>query len=311
MKGKATSFVSMLFLILILFCPEQALQGACKGILLWFRQVLPALLPFFITSGMLVCSGAAEYLSRLTSPILCPLFRVSPPACYVILTGFLCGYPMGSRTAADLVKEKKISEQEGGYLLSFCNNTSPAFIINYIALQNLHSETLILPFLLMLLGGPVLCSFLFRRFYQKDNYQSTQQNSLPACSSASAGTILEDCIYSGIENIVKIGAYMMLFSILISIIQALPADFYLLHYLLLPSLEMTTGITMICNSSLSLNLQYLMVVFLTSFGGWCCIAQTSSMIHGSGLKTVPYIVQKLITALVTSFFAFLYFYLIL
>lgn len=306
MKGKATAAASILFFALILFCPKQSLQGACNGILLWSRQVLPALLPFFIASGMLVRSGAATRLSRLSAPVLCPLFRVSAPACYAILTGFLCGYPMGSRTVADLIKTGSISKQEGQYLLSFCNNTSPAFIVNFIVLQNLHSEELILPFLCMLLGFPVLCSFLFRHFYPKAPQKEKAPH--PAPFSASAGSIIEDCMYSGIENIVKIGAYMMLFSILISVIRSLPADLYFLHYLLLPSLEMTTGITMICHFPLSQELQNLMIIFLASFGGWCCIAQTFSMVRDSGLKTAPYIIQKLITASVTSFFAFLYFY---
>lgn len=300
-----TAALSLLFLGLILFFPKQSLQGACNGILLWFRQVLPALLPFFIASGMMVRSGAAKYLSRLLAPILCPIFRVSDSACYAVLTGFLCGYPMGSKTVSDLVRQKCLSKQEGGYLLSFCNNTSPAFILNYIVLQNLHSKDLTVPFLCMLLGFPVLCSFLFRRFYQQDtdNHQDHQKEH----SRIPAGTLLEDCIYSGIENIVKIGAYMMLFSILISIILPFSKDLNVLHYVLLPSLEMTTGIAIICNSRLPSALQYIMVIFLASFGGWCCIAQTASMLRGSGLKTGPYIIQKLITASVTSFFAYLYF----
>ena len=47
---------------------------------------------------------------------------------------------------------------------------------------------------------------------------------------------------------------------------------------------------------------------LTSFGGWCCIAQTYSMISGNHLPILPYIAEKLATALVTSLLISAYIY---
>lgn len=310
MKQRALAALTLLSFFLLLFFPEESFHGAGTGILLWFHQVLPSLLPFFILSGMLIGTGAANALSRLCSPFLCPLFQISSPACYAVLTGFLCGYPMGSRSIADLIQSGNISQSEGRYLLSFCNNTSPAFIISFLVLQNLQSRTMILPFLCLLTGSPILCSFLFRHFYEIDKKPS---NLFPVkTSSKSIGLILENSINAGIESIVKIGVYIMLFSILTTVIQSIPAGhFNLLQKLLLPSLELTNGVVMICDVPCPQKLRYLLLLFLSSFGGWCCIAQTASMIQSSGLKIGPYIIQKLITALATSFFAFLYFYMIL
>ena len=48
------------------------------------------------------------------------------------------------------------------------------------------------------------------------------------------------------------------------------------------------------------------ILALTSFGGLCSVAQTKSMIRQSGLSIVPYIAEKLVTALVTSLLAFFY-----
>jgi len=44
----------------------------------------------------------------------------------------------------------------------------------------------------------------------------------------------------------------------------------------------------------------------TAFGGWCALFQTGSMINGSGLSLNSYARKKLVTALVTSLFAYLY-----
>ena len=127
----ATLCVTLFFAAMLLF-PQAAFQGASLGVLLWFHTVLPTLLPFLIISNLLIHTGAINMISRILAPILCRFFRVSPYGAFVILIGFLCGCPMGSKVAADLLKKDGISEREARYLLSFCNNTSPMFIVSYI-----------------------------------------------------------------------------------------------------------------------------------------------------------------------------------
>ena len=51
---------------------------------------------------------------------------------------------------------------------------------------------------------------------------------------------------------------------------------------------------------------YPLLLALTSFGGWCSVAQTQSMIAGTGLKLSSYIIQKLTAALAVSLLTFLY-----
>ena len=75
---------------------------------------------------------------------------------------------------------------------------------------------------------------------------------------------------------------------------------------LLPFLEITNGIHWISNNIQPLYITFPLVLTLTSFGGFCAIAQTNSMIQESKLSIVPYIIQKLITALVTSLLAMIY-----
>ena len=60
------------------------------------------------------------------------VFGLSPGGAYVFLLGLLTGYPMGAKLTADLYYAGKISRQEAEYLLTFCNNPSPAFLITYV-----------------------------------------------------------------------------------------------------------------------------------------------------------------------------------
>lgn len=77
---------------------------------------------------------------------LCPLLGTSYYGTFAVLTGFLCGYPMGAKTTSDLLNVNKISRSEASYLLSFCNNTSPAFILSYVVAQNMKERNLCIPF---------------------------------------------------------------------------------------------------------------------------------------------------------------------
>lgn len=290
-----------LFALMLLF-PKPVFEGAGAGLLLWFNIVLPTLLPFIIISSLLIETGAAALISRLTGPLFSRLFGISAQGSFAVLTGFLCGYPMGGKVTADLVKRGDISPEEGRYLLSFCNNTSPAFIISYVVWQNLKDESLTIPAIVILTASPVLCSFLFRRYYHRGGHLKEKSCAVPPVSHTSAG-VLDGCIMNGFETITKVGGYIMLFSVLIALAGLIPFHSRALELIGLPSLEITNGISMLCRSHLEPGLCFVLAMGLTSFGGWCSVAQTRCMVQESGLPILPYTIEKLITAGVTSLFA--------
>ena len=118
--------------------------------------------------------------------------------------------------------------------------------------------------------------------------------------------ILDGCMMDSVEAITKVGGYMMLFSIVPALIREWFPALSHFHTILLSSLEITGGVELLCTDSLSFDHQFVSVLALVSFGGWCAVAQTGSMIQGTGLSVRSYTIEKLITALVTSFIAFAY-----
>ena len=286
------------FLILMLCFPIETFRGATNGLLLWFQTLLPTLLPFMILSNLLIRTNCVFYISRAIRPFIQKLFSVSNDACYAVLIGFLCGYPMGAKVIADLHLSGRITRKEGQYLLSFCNNTSPMFIISYIVMQTFKDESLLLVTMLILLLSPIVCSFAFRKFYHispTSDYVIQSPNNI--CFDFQ---MFDDAIMNGFETITKVGGYMILFSILFTLGEKLPIAFSL------PLLEISNGIPLIMKLTSDFSVVYPFILGLTSFGGLCAVAQTNSMIQNTGLRILPYITQKLITALVTSLIAFLY-----
>ena len=303
----------LIFFLCMLSFPQTVFAGASYGLLLWFRHVLPTLLPYMVLINILIRTPALHWICRITSPLLCPLLGTSYYGTFAVLTGFLCGYPMGAKTASDLLDAQKISRSEASYLLSFCNNTSPAFILSYVVIQNLKKDSISIPFLLILTLTPLMMSFVFRLFYRaKDHIHPFSHMMQVSSSTASqsenlSGNFFDRCIMNAFESITKVGGYMMIFSVLIQLLaSALPDNTASL--LLYSSLEISTGIRLLASSALYTSQKIILCAALTSFCGWCCIAQTYSMISGNHLPILPYIAEKLVTALVTSLLISAYIY---
>lgn len=290
---------SVLFVVFFTM-PEVVFQGAKDGLLLWFHTVLPTLFPFLVITGLMVGSNTIYYVSRLFGKYFRSFFAVSDAGVFVVLCGFLCGYPMGAKLASDLVVSKRISPQEGAYLLSFCNNTSPAFIISYIFLQNLQRPELVLPSMVILIGTPVLCSFFFRRKHTVPAKTPFNPSVNPNTSEHSLSLLLDSSIMDNCDTITRIGGYIIVFCILSAVLKQFPVHGFIWDYLVIPAVEITRGISLLAQSPLAFSVKYVLIMALASFGGLCAVFQTQCMVKESSLSILFYIKEKLITAAVTS-----------
>ncbi len=297
MKQTLSAFLIIFFFLIILLFPSATLCGASKGLLLWFHTLLPTLLPFLILTNLLIYTNAISYLSRFTGQFFQKVFGVSSNGSFAVLTGFLCGYPVGAKVTADLVKTKRITLNEGKYLLSFCNNTSPAFITSFIVIQNLQEEDLLLQTLFILYLSPIICSFIFRRIYHLNPFEDLHLTENLFHFSFS---YVDDCIMNAFETITKVGGYIILFSVLISLGELTPFS------ACLPILEITNGVPLILQNVSNFSAAYILILALTSFGGICAAFQTNSMLQETELSIGPYIIEKLITTMVTSLLALLF-----
>ena len=309
MKRNLAGAGIVLLFAFMLMSPKAVFNGASEGLLLWFQIILPTLLPFIMITNLLVYTDSIHYISRIFGRLLSCIFKVSENGSFAVIAGFLCGYPMGAKVAADLIIGGYITEEEGKYLLSFCNNTSPVFIMNFIIWKTLGREDLLIPSILILLGTPMLLSFVFRRFYLKGEKYFCNQKKETRNRKKWNFQVVDTCIMDGFETITKVGGYIIVFSVILSLFQSLPLKPMLLQ-ILLPSLEVTNGIAIIGKSKVIFDLQYPAIIGLTSFGGFCAAAQTQCMIQKTNISIFPYIIEKLVTAVVASIIAFLYLHII-
>lgn len=290
----------VLLFTIMLVSPKAVFTGASEGLLLWFQIILPTLFPFLLITNLLLATGNMHLIGAAFGTILTRLFRVSPNGSFAVVTGFLCGYPIGAKTAADLASSGYISKEEGRYLLSFCNNSSPVFILNYVVWKTLGDDTLLVPTLVILMLSPVLVSFFTRRLLlsqKQDTFLNLKETGF--AKKTWSFQDIDDCIMDSFETLVKVGGYIILFSVLLSLFEALPFTIPALS-VFLPLLEVTNGLVLLREMRLPLKVLYPAVLGLTSFGGFCAAAQTQCMVQKAGFPILPYLTQKLAAALTAS-----------
>jgi hypothetical protein len=118
--------------------------------------------------------------------------------------------------------------------------------------------------------------------------------------------LLDSSIMNGFEIVTKIGGYIILFSILAQIIKEIGPDSSFIKAFIMGILEITTGISQVCSLKLDLSTKIVLVSVITSFGGFSGIAQTKSVLTGTRLSILSYIIVKMMSAVLSFIFALFY-----
>lgn len=290
--------IPALLLYMLLF-PKKVLADSLAGLDLWFHTVLPSLLPFMILSNVLIGANVVSQLMRPFSGFFRHVLGLSPEGGYAWLLGLFCGFPMGARLTGDMYRQHRISREEAGYLLTFANQSSPMFLSTYVVLHGLGDSTLTLPVFVIFYASAFLTSLVFRiRSRRFGLPPSKPKKEVP--EQTSYGNLLDTSIMNGFEIIMRLGGYIILFSILAGIVLQLPAPLRTAAPFLSGLTEITTGIHTISGTTLPLQVKFTAIVCCTAFGGFSTVAQTSCMLNGTDLSIFTYLKGKLVNAAVAG-----------
>lgn len=298
MKRKIIIFFYICLLFFLLFHPKEALTGVKNGLGLWLNIMIPTLLPFLILTGALLKTGNIRKLLKLSAFFWKTFFGLSPAGAYVLILGLLCGYPMGAKLAHDLYIDQQISRREGEYLLTFSCNASPAFIISYLSGILLKNKISAVQMILTFLAADLFCMLFFRFVvYRGHTVDSVCVNKIKkeTYQQDSIGAILDVSIMDGFETITRLGGYILLFSLILASISFYWPFHAQSCMLFTAPLELTTGLKQIADTPLPWKSRYLASMLLTSFGGFCVMAQTKSVLENS-LSLIPYAISKCLNA---------------
>lgn len=309
MRQKLISILLCSFLILLIVFAPTASVGAASGLLLWFNQVLPVLMPFTLLVQLMLAGSTVIWLSRLMAPPIRKIFGLSPSCSFCILTGFLCGFPMGALTASQSLQKGFITRNEAQLLSAACNNAGPMFFTGYLLDKQLHAGNNSFALTVIFYGSALLWLWIRghrlaagHRIHTQSPESMTQTSE--HLQKPSADISLRQIFLTSSELMLKIGIFMMLFSMFNAILASIPALPAAMAAITAMLLEITGGAAAITELSLPIEIKTVLVMSGAAFGGLCIAFQTYSLIHSQKLSFVKYLLDKTAIGLMTAFFTF-------
>lgn len=328
---------TLIIIILIILYPKQSLSAALKGLNTWINVVLPALLPFFIVSEIMIQLGIVDFLSSLLTPIMKPLFNCSGHSSFVWIMSITSGYPMGARLIGSLYEDGSITKVEGQRMLAFCNTSGPLFMIGAVGIGMLGSPEAGKIIAISHYSGALILGLLFR-FYGREESKGRSSTPKSGISSAfkhlfnngsknnkSLGTILGDSVRDSMQAQLLIGGFIILFSVIINLVIqngsihdlsnvtsgwtfTFPSGSQLMKSLGAGILEITTGCQLLGETMFPLENKLVAASFIIGWGGFSIHSQAISFLANTDLSISLYFLSKLLhgifSALITYAFIF-------
>lgn len=299
-----------LFLLLACFSAE-AREGAARGLALWGGILVPSLLPYFAAAGLLMRLGFTDALGRRLAGVGKSLLGVSGTGCAVFLLGLSGGYPLGAAAAAEAVREGALTPEEGSRLLTFCDNTGPAFPVGALGAAVFHSAGWGL-FLWVVHALSALALGILSRG------RSAQSRPRPRREKPLApGEALSASVGAAVSALLSIGGYVVFFSALMSVTERLGfprkaaallsmatgAEEAVCRAALTGLLELSSGVGAM--QGMAPTPEHLALgAFLLGWGGMCVHLQSVSVTAGTGMDLSRRLRGKLCHGLLSAAVAY-------
>lgn len=289
--------------------------AAKDGLDLCINVIIPSLFPFFVMSSLIVELGFADKLGRVFEPIMQPLFKVSGACAAAFVLGFIGGYPVGAKTAISLYKNGSISKDETERLLSFCNNSGPAFIFGVVGAGIFSSSFIGLLLYTAHVTASILVGIIFRGWGEKGSRKASSNNIKVAAVNYS--TAFSTSVTSSFASMLNISAFVIFFTVIIKLLfstGAIPLLSSALSSLTAPLgfssawcerlltgfIELTSGVWSLKGAAGELRSAVTMAAFMLGWAGLSIHCQVLSFISGSGISVKSYILGKILHGAISA-----------
>lgn len=283
------------FILLFLSNPKYYSSSALEGLNLFCVNVLPCLFPFFVACKLLIGLNCLNAIEKIFSPIT-RIYTKEPKGAFVFLISLISGFPVGVATACELQQKNIISKQSCENICILCNFAGPIFVIGTVGSFFENQKIAIILYISSLLGA--LINALF--FCKKTNENIYFRRPYPEVKESK--TLFTDCMYSSINNILFVGATIMIFYVLGKMIFAsLPILSPLSQTLIQGILEVTSSTKL----ASQLPNKFLGVVISSGsigFGGLCVFLQTCAFWQKSGINCFSMLIKKATQGVASMFF---------
>lgn len=306
-------FTLLIALSLLITLSSQYANATIDGIKLWFACVLPSLFPYLFITTILSSLSVTQKATKLLSPLTRAVYKVNGGVGYAFFISLLSGYPVGAKAVADLKEQGVITDTEAVRASILCSNSSPAFLVGSIGCFTFNNRAFGITLFCLHLFSVLINGFIFS-FYKRKEKPS--QLALKT-QTETGGNLLYDGAYSSVISVLVVGGLITVFYILTEILKGTGILTPLVSLLstfideqtakavVFGVVECTRGLKQLSLGTTS-NLQLPIALFLCGFGGVSVIAQSLAFLKKAKIKTAPFLLSKVTSAVIGFFIGVLF-----
>lgn len=299
-RGDLMAFIPI---ILFLAFPGRVSFAARSALSMCAVSVIPSLFPFMAAAKCAVLSGDINEDNGFFR-LIARIFGISPAGVWSLLSGLICGYPTGAKTAFDLCREGRISKREAVKLSCFCNNGGPAFIISVVGGGFLRSTSYGIIIYLCHITASLLTGLALRKLPVKK--APPRKKELPR----GIMWVLPEALLDSASGILNVTGIIVFFAALLEVIKGiLPMGLTanpVYDGMFCGLFEITSGIKSLASSPVDIPLKLSLITFLMSFSGFSVIMQSLSFARGLNIKTAPCILCKTLSACLSAILCYFF-----
>ena len=287
-----TSISAFSLMILFILFGNSYIPETKNALELFLNTVFPTMFPFYVLSSIIVSNKSITVLTRPLKKVT-KLYNLPTETSVAIITGLLCGFPVGAKVTCDLLKNNYISQKEAAILAAFTNNASPIFLISIVGRIYLKNELAGLMIWLCIVLSSLLSGLIISRIkLNKNNSSDVFKTVLKEYSEIN----LTDSIVSGFNTSLYVGSVIIFFSSITALIKRIPLLGNKIYVGIYSFLEMTGGLNALYILSPSkLNIcRYITIIAIVSWSGICVHMQVCGILKSNGIKTKYYFIGKVL-----------------
>lgn len=317
-KNQIITIFITLFIILFIINLNTCMQSTFTGLNLVIKAILPTIFPFSVICNLIIHYDGISFYSNILGPIICKPLKLSNCSSFPIVASLLCGYPLGCKYCCDLYELGCISKEEYLRLLNIASNASPIFLIGSVGAAMLGN----IKYGFILLLGNYLAPLIIGFFTKKNTHEFNNSNEYPLKidGSYNFGIIIKTSIENAINTTLQVGAFVIIFSIIIGIIKnnsliniifnnvekLLSLSPNSLYGIFLGSIEYTNGCKILTSISSSIIFKLSAISFICSFSGLSIIGQISSFTGKFNVSLKKYSFIKFIQGIISFTITFIF-----
>ena len=307
------TFVFVVILCLVLN-PYKYLNTCYNAIIIFGKNILPALFPFMFFSKILTSTGYVEKLSKHLNKLTSTLYRVPAISGYIFLMSIISGYPLGAKITADIYEKGLISREEAHRVCSFTSNSGPMFIVGTVGTAMLANSKIGYILLFSHILGSLINGFIYRNYVPKNNFFENKQ----AKESIKTKETISDFMQNSIISCLMVGGYIVIFFVLTEVISSVGIINPLVYLLqkigvqadvskgtIFGVFEITNGCNILSTCNCSVLLKATLCSFVISFGGLAVAFQGFNFLNKFNISKKFYFAQKLTHATLSAIITFL------